>query len=251
MGRPCLFLVVLEFLYSNADKFLRKFVLHALLLSLPAHALFLAGQAGQGGEIAILCEGQGTVFVSLPTGEVRAVSLDAGGQARFYPRSQGPHTVQCGREAKTVAVLMPPPQDSGAYSGGEIPALAAGAAIAFIAILFIAAKRISSPRTEFSKSAANGQVSLRLRAGCDLRGITICDPQGGEGGAPIELSIPRLPAGAAWEWAYEQTPGAPLLPARLSAKCAKGEICLVSCADSAGACKKVAAVRRALPRSAN
>ena len=210
------------------------FLAFCLLLSLPANALFLAGQAEQEGAISVLCEGQSSVFLSLPTGELHALPLDPDFQARFFPASSGPHTFQCGNETKTIIVSMRQRADSGAYSSGENLFLAAGAAIAFLAALLLAAKASLKPCTAFSKSVSGGRVKLFLRAGEELRGIRIIDPQGGEGGKPLQLFIPRLPAGAAWDWEYDENPGEQLLAARLSAKSAKGGISLVSGAGGGG-----------------
>ena len=73
---------------------------------------------------------------------------------------------------------------------------------------------------------------LRLCAGEDLHGIKITDPQGGEGGAPLQLAIPRLEKGRAWEWEYEIGEGAPLLPARMDARGKRGGVSLVSGAEN-------------------
>jgi len=205
-----------------------------LLLSLPAHALFLAGQAQQGGEISVLCEGQASAFISFPTGESRALPLDSDFQASILPPAGGPYTIQCGNETKTIAVSLPQRSDSPSFPGGENIFLAAGASIAFIAALLAAAKVLLAPRTIFSKSIRNGRVALFLRAGEDLREIRISDPQGGEGGAPLKLSIPCLPANASWSWEYELEAGEPLLAAHLSAKRAKGGISLISGAEGGG-----------------
>ena len=202
-----------------------------LFLSLPANALFLAGQAEQGGVISILCEGQGKAFVSSPSGELRALSLDLGFQAKFFPQASGPHTIQCGNETVTIFVSLPARADSGAYSSGENIIIVSGVAIAFIAALLLAAKFFLKPGTIFQKSVSGGRVRLFLRAGPDLHGIKISDPQGGDDGAPIVLSIPHLPAGAEWGWEYERKPGEPLLAASLSAK---GEAILVSCVEGGG-----------------
>jgi len=199
-----------------------------LLAFSPANALFLAGQTEQGGEISILCEGERQVFLSSPSGELRAISLDSDFQAKFSPQSFGPHTFQCGNETKTVAVLLPPQTDSEAYSSGENFFIVAGAAIVFLTMLLIAAKFFLKPHTIFSKSVGNGRVRLFLRAGEDLQMIKISDPQGGEDGAPINLFIPHLPALASWNWEYECNNGEPLPAARLSAKCANGAISILS-----------------------
>ncbi len=204
-----------------------------LLAFSSANALFLAGQTEQGGAISVLCEGQSQVFLSLPSGELRAISLDSDFQAKYLPASSGPHTFQCGNETATVAVSLPKRSDSGAYSSGENLFLVAGVAIVFLAALLIAAKFFLKPSTIFSKSGSNGCVRLFLRAGEEMHGIKINDLQGGEDGHPLELSIPHLPAGAAWSWEYERNASEPLLAARLSAKCANGEISLLS---SVGEC---------------
>ena len=205
-----------------------------LLLSVhPANALFLAGQTEQGGVISILCEGQSRVFLSLPTGELRAIPLDSDFQARFLPTDSGPYTIQCGKETATMAVLLPKQTETGTYSSGENLFLAAGLVIAFLAALLIAASALLRPRTIFSKSAGNGRVALFLRAGEDLHGIEIIDLQGGEDGAPLRLSIPHLPAGASWNWEYECNSAEPLA-ASLSAKCANGLISIVSYLEGEG-----------------
>ena len=154
--------------------------------------------------------------------------LDSGFQAKFSPAVSGPYTFQCGKETKTVAVSLPQQKDSRAYSSGENLFLVAGAAIVFLAALFLAAKVFLKPRTIFSKSVGYGRVRLFLRAGEEMHGIKINDPQCGENGGPLELSIPHLRCGAAWSWEYEGSIGEPLLAARLSVKCAKGEISLLS-----------------------
>jgi hypothetical protein len=200
-----------------------------LLLAIPAaHALFLAGQSEQGGAISILCENQSQAFVSTPEGETRALPLDSDFQAAFLPQEGGPYAVQCGREVKAIAVSMPPRADAPAYPGWENILIAAGAVLVFLAALLAAQYLFLRSRTEFSKSSEGGSVRLCLRAGGDLREIRISDPQGGGGGAPLELSIPLLPAGARWEWEYERAPGEPLLPARMSARAANGVISLIS-----------------------
>ena len=210
------------------------FLMACLLLPLPANALFLAGQIEQDGEISILCEGQSSVFLSLPSGDLRALPLDSDSQAKFIPTSYGPHTFQCGNETATVAVSPPAREDSGAYSSGENILIVSWVAIVFLAALFISAKVFLRPRTTFLKSGGSGRVKLLLRAGEDLRAIKIADPQGGEDGEPIVLVIPRLPAGATWGWEYECTSGEPLLAAHLSAKGAKGGISLFSCGEHGG-----------------
>jgi len=218
-------------------------IITCLLLSLPANALFLAGQTEQGGEISVLCEGQGQAFLSLPTGELRALALDSDFQAKFLPASSGPYTFQCGNETKTIAVSFPRGADSGAFSSQDGTLLAAGAAFAFVAVLLIAAKIMPAPCTLFSKSEKNGRVKLCIRAGEDLREIMVTDPQGGEKGAPLQLVIPHLPKGAAWAWEYEQEPGGQLLSARLVAKCAKGGISLISSVEDGGKTPKQEAGR--------
>ena len=185
----------------------------------------------------MLCEGQSSVFLSLPSGEVRALPLDSDFQAKFFPATSGPHTFQCGKETATVAVFLPKPADSGAYSSGENMFLVAGVAIAFLAALLIAAKAFLKPRTIFSKSGGGGRVLLFLRAGEDLQGITIYDPQGGENGQPLKLLIPRLPSGAEWRWEYESS-GGPLLDARLEAKCANGAVSIISDTGHSGVPKQ-------------
>ena len=125
-------------------------------------------------------------------------------------------------------MLLPAHADAGAYSAGENLFLAAGMAIAFLAALLIAAKFFLKPPTIFLKSGSNGRVRLFLRAGEEMHGIMINDPQGGEDGQPLALSIPHLPSGAEWSWEYDGHPGEPLLAARLSAKGAKGEVSLLS-----------------------
>ncbi len=211
-----------------------------LLLSLPANALFLAGQAEPGGAISVLCEGQSRVFLSLPSGGLQALPLDPDFQAEYAPVSSGPYTFQCGNETKTVLASLPRQAGAGAYPGGENLFLAAGMAAVFLAALLAAAKYFLRPTTVFSKSAGGGRAAIFLRAGEDLREITITDLQGGEGGRPLSLSIPHLSAGAEWNWEYECDPGGPLLAARLSAKCRKGGVSLVSCVEG-GAMQKQAA----------
>jgi len=226
-----------------------------LLFAFPiANALFLAGQSGQGGEVSVLCEGQVQAYVSLPTGELRALALDSDFQANFLPASSGPYTFQCGNETKIVAVSLPAQADARAYSSGENILLAAGAAFAFVAVLLIAAKILLAPRTLFSKSGKDGRTRLHIRPGEDLREIRITDPQGGENGAPLQLLIPHLPKGADWAWEYEHEPGERMLSARLVAKCKKGVISLVSGVEDGGkALKQNAAVaggheKRKLPK---
>ena len=174
------------------------------------------------------------MFLSLPSGDLRALPLDSDFQAKFIPTSFGPHTFQCGNETATVAVSPPASADSGAYSSGENILVVSGVAIIFLAALFISAKIFLKPRTIFLKSGGCGRVKLLVRAGEDLREIKIADPQGGEDGEPLSLDIPHLPAGAAWSWEYECTSGEPLLSAHLSAKCAKGDISLFSCGEHGG-----------------
>ena len=165
---------------------------------------------------------------------MRALALDAGYQASISPEESGPYTFQCGNETKTIDVRMPARADSGAYSGGEIPIFAAGAALVFLAALFLAARAFLAPKTTFSKSAIGTRVRLLLRAGEDLRGIRISDPQGGGDGAPLELSIPRLEKGKAWEWEYELAEGEQLLFARMCAKGKRGDVSLVSGVENEG-----------------
>jgi len=203
---------------------LRFLLIFLLFLLVPAHALFLAGQSEQGGAVFVLCEGQRFAFLSPPSGELRALPLDSDSQASFAPASSGPHTIQCGNETKTISVSLPASAGQGAYPGGDSFFLAAGAAAVFLAALLLAARIFLKPCTTFTKSASGNRVSLSLRAGRDLRGIRISDPQGGEGGSPIALSIPHLPAGASWGWEYEMDSGGPLIAARMEAKCADGAI---------------------------
>jgi len=216
---------------------LRSSLIFLLLLLAPANALFLAGQSEQGGEISILCEGQSSAFLSLPTGELRALALDSDFQARFTPTASGPYTIQCGKEAKTILVPSPLRSDSGAFSSGENFFLVAGVAIVFLFALLISAKIFLKPKTIFSKSSAGGRVRLYVRAAEDLKEINISDLQGGVDGSPLQLSIPHLPAGAEWNWEYEGS-SEPLLAARLSAKCAKGELHLLSSVEDGSAQKQ-------------
>ncbi len=200
----------------------------------------------------MLCEGQSKAFLSLPTGELRALALDSDFQAKFIPDASGPYTIQCGNETRTISVLLPARADSGAYSSGENFFLVAGMAIVFLAALLLAAKILLRQRTIFSKSFSGGRVRLYLRAGEDLRDIKITDLQGGFDGAPLSLSIPRLAAGAEWSWEYEISAGEPLLAARLSAKCAKGTISLVSGTgeNNSQAMEKNKREKRKLPKHA-
>jgi len=216
---------------------LRSSLIFLLLLLAPANALFLAGQAEQGGEISILCEGQSSAFISLPTGELRALALDSDFQARFTPIAPGPYTIQCGKETKTINVPLPSRADSGAFSSGENFFLVAGVALVFLAVFLLAAKVFLKPKTIFSKSSAGGRVRLYLHAAEDLKEIKISDLQGGVDGAPLALSIPHLPLGAEWNWEYDGS-NEPQLAARLSAICAKGELHLLSSVEDGSAQKQ-------------
>lgn len=231
----------------------RFLLIFLLFLLAPANALFLAGQTEQGGEISVLCEGQSQAFLSLPTGELRALALDSDFQASFSPAASGPYTIQCGNETRTISVSLPAREDSGAYSSEESFFLVAGVAAFFLASLLLAAKIFLKPRTIFSKSVDSGRARIYLCAGEALYGIKITDLQGGIDGAPLSLSIPHLAAGAEWSWEYEISAGEPVLAARLAAKCAKGSVSLVSGTggNNLQAMEKNKHEKRKLPRHAD
>jgi len=217
-----------------------------LLLFAPAHALFLAGQSQPGGEVFVLCEGQRQAFVSAPSGGASPLLLDSGGQASFYPGEAGPHTVQCGSQAKTVAVSLaeqpslPPAAGEGALF---LPVLALAIIIASAALA--AFSHFTKRKTEFTKRQSGGRAELRVFAAEELRGIDISDPDAGQ-----VLRIPRLAAGSSWGWEYEREDGGqPLAPARLSARTAKGELHLLSGKIAAAKVKGGAREKRALPKS--
>ena len=217
-----------------------------LLLAAPACALFLAGSAQPGGEVSILCEGQRQAFVSSPSGGSRALLLDSGGQASFYPDEAGPHTIQCGNQTKTISVsLAAQPSSLPAGSEGSffLPVLALAIIIAAAALA--ALSRFTRRRTEFSKQERDGRVELRVFAAEELRSIRISDPD-----AEHELRIPRLAAGAGWGWEYERAADGMLLaPAHLSAKTAKGEIHLLSGRSAGVKEKRKVREKRQLPKS--
>jgi len=222
-----------------------------LLLSFaPAHAIFLVGDAQDGGEVPILCEGQPRAYLSTPSGETRALALDAASQASFFPQSSGPYTVQCGRETKTISVQMPSQPGAAAYGGDAAFITVACVAAAFLLAAFIAAKILLRQKTEFTKREEGGRVKLCLRAGEALSHIEITDPDGGGAGSPLRLSVPRLAAGASWEWEYEQgMPGSPLAPARMSANSKRGRVVLASGASFSPKAKAGMQKMRALPKN--
>ncbi len=222
---------------------LRYLFISLLFLLAPANALFLAGQSQAGGEISVLCEGQASIFVSSPDGQLRAITLDIASQAAFYPQFKGPYTVQCGNETKTVIIQLPQQEGADALGGESALPIVTGVAIFIAAAIALAARMLLGRKTTFSKRCESGRVSLSLRAGQDLHSIKITDPDGGKGGAALELSIPRLRRGAAWSWEYEMEQGAPLLPARMHAKCKRGEIFLVS-----GTGEKTEGEKKQVPR---
>jgi hypothetical protein len=218
------------------------------LLPAPACALFLAGFAQDGGEISILCEGQQSAYLSSPDGQTLALLLDSASQSSFQPQQNGPYTVQCGNETKTVLVKLPPQPSAGAAPAGEstLP-LVAGMALIVAAAAAIAAWLALGSRTEFTKSQEGGRVALRIRAGRALHSIKVIDPDGGQGGAALELSIPHLAKGEKWGWDYERQQGEQLAPASMRAKCNGKEISLISGAPAGGSTQQKE--KRQLPRA--
>lgn len=200
-----------------------------------------------GGEISVLCEGQSQVFLSAPDGQLRAIALDNSSQARIYPQGNGPYTIQCGSEAKTVLVRLPQMPVAGAFGAESALPMVAGLASVFLLAAFFISRRLLRKRTDFTKQIEGARVVLRISAAEKLANITIADPDGGVEGRPLLLHIPCLADGASWSWEYErEEAGAPLAPARMSAKCAKGEINLIS---GASEWKGKAQERRQLPKN--
>jgi hypothetical protein len=204
--------------------------------------------AQEGGEVSILCEGQRSAYVSFPDGQVRAFLLDSASQASFQPQQDGPYTVQCGNETKTVVARLPAAPAAGAPAGESMLPLVAALAILVMVIMAIAAWLALGRRTEFTKRQDGSRVLLCIKAGQGLHSIKVSDPDGGQGGAALELSIPRLAKGEKWEWDYERAQGAPLAPASMRAKCNGREISLISGIGREGAARQEKG-KRQLPRA--
>ena len=201
---------------------LKLVVVSILLFSSFAYSEFLVGQGKLNGTISILCEGQQTAFVSGPSGKTAQLLLDSFHQAEFYPAEDGPYTVQCGGEAKTVQAKIPvgAPEAGGASSLDE--RLLAAIASLLLSLLFavlIVGWQATRGRMEFSKTVENNRARLRVRAAKKLGKVTVSDPVSmGHHGKNLDFSIPVLEAGSEWGWEYVIENGERALPASMHAE---------------------------------
>lgn len=192
------------------------------LLAAPVHAVFLVGEGNSGEAVSVLCEQQEKIFVSSPDGSVRQLDLDSSYQAEFVPREPGPHTVQCGRETKTVEVASAQQGSDAMMEEERKDALAVLAASAlFLAVLLSAALLLAKDhfsRTVFSKAVGGGRARLFLQPAKRLERIEIEDPVSfSYGRQPLRFSIPSLDAGREWSWEYDIKHPEKALPATLEA----------------------------------
>lgn len=192
-----------------------------LLLLLPAaHPLFLVGEGLVGESISVLCENQERVFVSPPSGQAEMLPLDSDFQAEFVPEVQGPHTVQCGREAKTVDIA--PAEGTGAgmavQKDASLAFISVGMLLAgMLAALIFAARSLFSS-AQFTKRVEGNRARIFLKAGKKLEKVEIEDPVSfSYAGKPLHFSIPALKEGREWSWEYEIALPEKALPASLDA----------------------------------
>jgi hypothetical protein len=197
-----------------------------LLLALSApHALFLVGEGKVGQRTSVLCEGQENAFVSSPDGQTLVLPLDASFQASFSPQYAGPHSVQCGKEAKVVLVAggVAEIQQETAKSDWLILALV----LIFVCLLavcaaFIVREFILFPKG-FAKKVDGGKVELFIRSPQKLEHAVVDDPGLGK---PLEIGT--LQAGREWKWSYESAEGERHLPAELVAMAGGKKIRMLS-----------------------
>ncbi len=219
---------------------LKCWCLLAILLAAPLlHAAFLAGEGKIGQPVAVLCEGQGEIYVSQPDGKQQKLLLDGNSQAKFIPGLPGPYAVQCGNETLVVQVAQVPAANAQylAVEQGE-PLLLAGLAVLLVLFLLAAALlawKLVCCGTEFSKEVENCRAGLHLRAGGRLEKIAIADPVAiGFPGKEMRFEIPALGAGKEWRFEYEIADGETALPASLSAREGGKTISLLSTLFIAG-----------------
>lgn len=204
------------------------FLLFFASISFP---LFLAGL--ENGSIAILCEGQGEAFVTSPSGATATLPLDAASQAVFLPREQGPHTVQCGKDAKVVEAIAQAqamaPEKSDATLGIAILAACGLLTIMALAAFVFFMLRFSEGKTQFCKHVEGKRARLVLRAGEEMAKVEISDPLFmGFPGEPLEFNIAIIRKGQIWSHEYEISEPSRALPASLRAKAGKGNLSLLS-----------------------
>ena len=206
---------------------LKIFAILILLLMQVAHSAFLVGQ--DAGKITVLCEGQQAVFVSVPSGAVLRLALDADFEAGMATEAAGIYSIQCGREAKSVAV-------AGAAAAARTETYdALGAAfVAFLILSFLAATLLLGwlfirGRTEFSKTVEGGRATLLIRAGRKMEGLAVSDPVSFDyRGREMRFAIPALEAGREWKFEYELDASSTALPAGLEAECEGKKISMLS-----------------------
>jgi hypothetical protein len=206
-------------------------LLLALAFACEANAAFLVGQASAGGNISVLCENQGSIYVSFPSGGTRQVQLDSGFQAEVPADTPGSYTVQCGTETKVVAVAGPPGSAQGQPAQNDWVTLAAVAIMLafFLLATILLAWQVIFSRTTFAKYVGNGRARLYLKAGKRLERIEISDPVSmGHAMGGLEFSLPAMAGGTEWSHEYEIKDPERALPASLSASDGKGRVSLLS-----------------------
>lgn len=187
------------------------------LLAQPMRAEFFAGQSD--GKIYVLCEGQKEAFISPPGTDALLLLLNNDSQAQYAIEKPGPHSVQCGREVKTVFATA---EQEGVFFPQERPnqtgwALAAFFFLALIS-LFVALWARAQEGVRFEKRIDGGKVELFVSSQKNLFSVEIDDPQF-EGG---KIRIPKIGAGKTWRLMYESS--AKPSQARMSADSKKGRV---------------------------
>jgi hypothetical protein len=208
------------------------FLLAFLALSGLVSPLFLAAQGEEGG-LFVLCEGQREAYVSQPDGSLSLLPLNSSSQSEFQPSLGGPHTVQCGKETKTIEVSHAQSRQAAEGQGSQSAMLLAGALAAFaifmsLSFLFLA-RHFASRRIEFTKHVSGASAVLSLKSGMALSGIEISDPVGmGHTGKPLSFRIGSLSPGQSWQHEYSLENPGQALPASLFAASKEGRVSLLS-----------------------
>lgn len=187
---------------------------------------FIIGKL-DGGKVAVLCENQRWISVAAPSGRAVTVPTGENWEAAYFPTEPGLHSVVCGEETGTFIVPQNAESPLAKQSGGADGWLSFAAAIvagaAFLSLVALAAKHLVFSRTIFTKEVRENSARLYLRAGGQLKNISIRDPTGCG-----TVKISRLSKGEEWSFECELQGSSGQQPALLEAQSGSGKISLAS-----------------------